>query len=181
MAAAGNRRHDINSMKNKNADGEPLSIGRFIKQKVDERHISYAEFARLIHCGRTSIYHIFEARSIDVDRLLLISRVLDFDFFAEYYNHRPHASAAAASAHNGALPPQPGTTTASSISSSFSSSCAATASVPLPQPPSALSPELVPAFLPAPCLVLPMTDGLFDFSSLPPEVLAALRRELPSE
>lgn len=96
MAAAGNRRHSINSMKNKNADGEPLSIGRFIKQRVDERHITYAEFARLIHCGRTSLYHLFEATTIDVDRLLLISRVLDFDFFAEYYHYRPHTFSATA-------------------------------------------------------------------------------------
>lgn len=68
-----------------------IYIGRIIQQKVDERHISYAEFARMIHCARTSLYHIFNSKNIDVERLLLISEVLDYDFIGEVYLKRPQA------------------------------------------------------------------------------------------
>lgn len=60
-------------------------IGRLIQQKVDERRMSYAEFARQIHCARTSLYHIFNSKNIDVERLLLISEVLQYDFIGEIY------------------------------------------------------------------------------------------------
>lgn len=62
-----------------------IYIGKIIQQKVDERHISYAEFARQIHCARTSLYHIFNSKNIDVERLLLISEVLQYDFISEVY------------------------------------------------------------------------------------------------
>lgn len=62
-----------------------IYIGKLIQQKVDERHISYAEFARQIHCARTSLYHIFNSKNIDVERLLHISEVLQFDFISEVY------------------------------------------------------------------------------------------------
>lgn len=62
-----------------------IYIGKLIQQKVDERGISYAEFARQIHCARTSLYHIFNSKNIDVERLLLISEVLQYDFINEVY------------------------------------------------------------------------------------------------
>lgn len=65
-----------------------IYIGKIIQQKVDERHISYAEFARQIHCARTSLYHIFNSKNIDVERLLLISEVLQYDFIGEVYLNR---------------------------------------------------------------------------------------------
>lgn len=65
-----------------------IYIGKIIQQKVDERGISYAEFARKIHCARTSLYHIFNSKNIDVERLLLISEVLEYDFINEIYLHK---------------------------------------------------------------------------------------------
>ena len=62
-----------------------IYIGKLIQQKVDERGISYAEFARQIHCARTSLYHIFNSKNIDVERLLLISEVLQYNFIEEVY------------------------------------------------------------------------------------------------
>lgn len=68
-----------------------IYIGKLIQQKVDERRISYAEFARQIHCARTSLYHIFNSKNIDVERLLLISEVLQYDFIGEVYlNQKEH-------------------------------------------------------------------------------------------
>ncbi len=62
-----------------------IYIGRIIQQKVDERGMSYAEFARQIHCARTSLYTIFNSKSIDIERLLLISDVLQYDFISNVY------------------------------------------------------------------------------------------------
>ncbi len=60
-------------------------IGKLIQEKVDERRMSYAEFARQIHCARTSLYHIFNSKNIDVERLLHISEVLQYNFIEEVY------------------------------------------------------------------------------------------------
>lgn len=60
-------------------------IGEAIRQRIDELHISHAEFARRIGCARTSLYRVFNAKSIDIERLILISEVLSFDFIHVYY------------------------------------------------------------------------------------------------
>ncbi len=62
-----------------------IYIGKLIEEKVKERHLTYAEFARMIHVARTSLYHIFNCKNLDVERLLLISKVLDYDFISEVY------------------------------------------------------------------------------------------------
>lgn len=68
----------MNGLKNK-------FIGAIIREKVDERSISYAEFARRINCARTSLYNIFNSKSIDIERLIQISQVLEYDFIHEIY------------------------------------------------------------------------------------------------
>ena len=68
----------MNGLKNK-------YIGAIIREKVDELGISYTEFARRINCARTSLYNIFNSKSIDVERLIQISQVLQFDFIHEVY------------------------------------------------------------------------------------------------
>ena len=65
-----------------------IYIGKIIQQKVDERGLSYAEFARKINCARTSLYHIFNSKNIDIERLLLISEILQYDFIEEIYLKR---------------------------------------------------------------------------------------------
>lgn len=60
-------------------------IDEIIKAKVDEQGIGYAEFARRINCARTSLYNLFNSKSIDVERLLIISEVLNFNFIEEVY------------------------------------------------------------------------------------------------
>ena len=62
-------------------------IGEVIKRRVDELGMSHSEFARRINCSRTSLYNLFAKKSIDVDLLLLISEVLDYDFLAKVYHH----------------------------------------------------------------------------------------------
>lgn len=50
--------------------------------------MSYAEFARLINVDRTTVYNIVRSKSIDIDRLLLISKVLNYSFIEEVYLER---------------------------------------------------------------------------------------------
>lgn len=70
-------------------DYKDVYIGRLIRQKLDECCMTYAEFARRIHCSRTNLYRLFECKSIDVERLLLISEVLQYDFIHEIYVSSP--------------------------------------------------------------------------------------------
>ncbi|MFA5660844.1 MAG: hypothetical protein WC923_00890, partial [Bacteroidales bacterium] len=53
--------------------------------KVKESHLSVSQFASLISRSRTTIYDIFNRKSIDIDLLLTISEVLDYDFLTEIY------------------------------------------------------------------------------------------------
>ncbi|MDR0969929.1 MAG: helix-turn-helix domain-containing protein [Lentimicrobiaceae bacterium] len=62
-----------------------IHIGEAIKLKVQERGIRIAEFANAIHCNRTNIYSLFRRKSIDIDQLILISKVLEYDFISELY------------------------------------------------------------------------------------------------
>ena len=64
-----------------------VHVGAAIKRIVEKRGLSYAEFARLIHCERATVYHLFKCKSIDVERLLLISEILEYDFIHELYFH----------------------------------------------------------------------------------------------
>lgn len=82
QGAGSSRKAEAQTVETKFKD---IYIGKLIQQKVDERGISYAEFARQIHCARTSLYHIFNSKNIDVERLLLISEVLQYDFINEVY------------------------------------------------------------------------------------------------
>ena len=66
-----------------------VHIGTLIRQKFEERNLSVAQFAEAIHCSRSNVYHIFEAKSIDTDKLLLISSALNHDFFKEYSFETP--------------------------------------------------------------------------------------------
>ncbi|MDL2296364.1 helix-turn-helix domain-containing protein [Bacteroidales bacterium OttesenSCG-928-B11] len=62
-----------------------IHIGSAIKQKVSERSLSIQQFAYLINCDRTTVYDIFKRKSIDTERLIRISQILDFDFINEIY------------------------------------------------------------------------------------------------
>lgn len=62
-----------------------IYIGQIIQEKVIERGLGYSEFARRINCARSSLYHIFNSKSIDIEKLILISDVLEYDFITEIY------------------------------------------------------------------------------------------------
>ena len=55
-----------------------MHIGQQIKLILEERGISAIEFAAMIHCNRSNVYDIFQRKSIDTQRLKIISKALPF-------------------------------------------------------------------------------------------------------
>lgn len=66
-------------------DIKNIHIGELIARRLDISGLSYAEFARRLYVDRTTIYNIIRSKSIDIDRLIKISTILDFDFISEIY------------------------------------------------------------------------------------------------
>ncbi|MDR0743861.1 MAG: helix-turn-helix domain-containing protein [Tannerella sp.] len=66
-----------------------IHIGKLIKEKFKEKKMSKAEFARRINVHRSTIYLLFEQKSIDIELLFNISKVLDYNFVEEIYINRP--------------------------------------------------------------------------------------------
>jgi plasmid maintenance system antidote protein VapI len=62
-----------------------VHIGSIIKKVLAEKSMSISEFAGEINRDRTTIYDIFERKSIDTDLLIKISDVLNYDFIREVY------------------------------------------------------------------------------------------------
>jgi hypothetical protein len=63
---------------------ESVHIGRIIEQEV-RKSMSISEFAAHLNCERSVVYAIFKRKSIDIERLMQISNILDFDFIHTYY------------------------------------------------------------------------------------------------
>lgn len=62
-----------------------IHIGSIIKKKVEEKKLSIAEFAKKIYCDRTTVYDLFKRSNIDIERLIRISKVLEYNFIEEVY------------------------------------------------------------------------------------------------
>jgi hypothetical protein len=60
---------------------ERLHIGHLIKTVFDKTGMTVAEFARRIHTARPNVYSIFERYDIGVEQLVIISFVLNHNFF----------------------------------------------------------------------------------------------------
>ena len=66
-----------------------IYIGEKIEQIFNERKINISQFAKAIRSSRTNVYNIFKAKSVDIDKLILISMVLDYPFLEEYLLKSP--------------------------------------------------------------------------------------------
>ena len=62
-----------------------IHIGQLIDARIKVRGLSYAEFARRLNVERTTVYNIVRSKSIDIDRLIRISDILDYDFLRVVY------------------------------------------------------------------------------------------------
>ncbi len=63
-----------------------IHIGKIILKKLKESGMSKSEFARRINKSPQNVQDIFLRESIDTKLLFSISSVLDFNFFALYFN-----------------------------------------------------------------------------------------------
>ena len=63
-----------------------IFIGPIIKQKLDESSYSVEQFRQELNCCRKSVYNLFNKKSIDIDLLIEISELLNFDFLSLYIN-----------------------------------------------------------------------------------------------
>lgn len=61
-----------------------IHIGKLIRQKMEERHLTVVWLAQHLSCSRTNVYKMFDRYSIDTEVLMKLSAVLDFDFFGLY-------------------------------------------------------------------------------------------------
>ena len=57
-----------------------LHIGKMIKEELDRQERPIAWFARKLSCSRANCYNIFSRTNIDVEMLIRISRILEYNF-----------------------------------------------------------------------------------------------------
>lgn len=60
-----------------------LHIGQLIRTVFERNGMTVSEFARQLNCERTNIYTIFKRKSIDVELLINISKILKYNFFED--------------------------------------------------------------------------------------------------
>ena len=59
-----------------------IHIGSEIKKVFEKKGMSISEFSRRLNYSRENVYNIFNRKTIDTGLLLLISEMLEFDFFS---------------------------------------------------------------------------------------------------
>ena len=74
-----------------------IHIGALIQQKVKEK-MRVKQFAAMMHCSRTNVYQIFNSKTADTDKLVVISSLLEHNFFKEFYAKNSSAKNAAPAA-----------------------------------------------------------------------------------
>ena len=62
-----------------------VHIGHLVKEKFEESGITITQLAHRINRTRTTVYDIFERKSIDIDLLLQLSEALQYDFVYKVY------------------------------------------------------------------------------------------------
>lgn len=70
-----------------------IHIGNIIRERLKKSPLSITEFAERINRTRPTVYDIFERKSIDVDLLMKISEVLDYNFLQEVYLNQANKKA----------------------------------------------------------------------------------------
>lgn len=60
-----------------------IHIGRMVKSVFDDSGMSVAELARQLHCERTNVYTIFRRRTMDVELLSKLSKILNHNFLVD--------------------------------------------------------------------------------------------------
>jgi plasmid maintenance system antidote protein VapI len=61
-----------------------IHIGSVIRKKLKERDMCVIDFANAMHCSRSCVYSLFERRNIDLELLVSISKILNYDLSTLY-------------------------------------------------------------------------------------------------
>lgn len=61
----------------------PTHIGHLIETKIREQNLSITDFAKQINVCREYVYKIFKQDTVEINRLKVISNVLNYDFIKE--------------------------------------------------------------------------------------------------
>ncbi|MBQ9077477.1 MAG: helix-turn-helix transcriptional regulator [Muribaculaceae bacterium] len=64
---------------------DSVHIGEEIRKRLDSSGMPYKDFASRLHCTRSALYHLFRSKSIDTEKLITISRILNYDFITKLY------------------------------------------------------------------------------------------------
>ena len=64
---------------------EDIFIGQMIKDELKKQGRSASWLAKKIYCERTNVYKLFKRKSLDLEQLMQISRILDHDFLKDCY------------------------------------------------------------------------------------------------
>ena len=62
------------------ANTDNVHIGQLVKSVFEESGMSVSELARQLRCERTNVYTIFKRRTIDVELLAMLSKILNHNF-----------------------------------------------------------------------------------------------------
>lgn len=60
-----------------------IHIGQLVKSVFDSSQLSVSELARQLYCDRSNVYSIFQRRSVDVELLAKLSKILNYNFLEE--------------------------------------------------------------------------------------------------
>ncbi len=60
-----------------------IHIGQLVKSVFDSSGMSVSELARRLHCERTNVYTIFRRRTMDVELLAMLSKILNHNFLED--------------------------------------------------------------------------------------------------
>ncbi|MGG5207420.1 transposase [Chryseobacterium sp. MIQD13] len=81
-------------------DLKEIYIGQLIRQRVSECDISVTRISKFLKCREEEVEKIYEKESVDVDLLLKLSKLLEYDFFRLYSQHLILYSPPASVAYN---------------------------------------------------------------------------------
>ncbi|MDP4271837.1 MAG: hypothetical protein Q8909_17205 [Bacteroidota bacterium] len=73
---------------------EKINPSKLINREMTQRRISKSELARMLHMKPSSIHFMLDSEFMQVQRLLDLSNVLQYNFFREIADQLPHAEPA---------------------------------------------------------------------------------------
>ena len=62
-----------------------VHVGKMIEDEISRQGRTVAWFAREIYCEKSNVYKMFKRKSIDLQQLMKISEVLNYNFLKDCY------------------------------------------------------------------------------------------------